>query len=166
MRIEHTSAKFYNYGYKHNNKNNIYFGNKGRIPKFLTPKQLGNTDSFSGKCERIASLLGIDEADLAEVAANAGKRQLNFLDKLSQAFNSLNFYKDATKQDNPQIVLDIFKSIKRPTDEHLLFAEQNKTSFRDIQDIFTLAGRDYNALDLANYIQNELYQALGQRIFC
>ena len=158
MRIEHTSAQFYNYGYNHNYKNNIYFGNKGRIPKFLLPKQLGKSEAFSGKFERIASYLSIDEADIAKAAAYASGRQLNFLEKLSQAFNSLNFYKDATKQDNPQIVLDIFKSVKRPTDEHILFAEHNKTSFRDIQDIFTLTGRDYNALDLANYIQNELYK--------
>ena len=86
--------------------------------------------------EQTSTILGIDSEKLINAAKGKTIGQINFLDTLSNRFNSHNFYISKEERESGELVMDLFNRIKNPKKEHVSFVKHMNMSMTDIKKCF------------------------------
>ena len=101
-----------------------------------------------------ASALGMTEKDVVDIARSVSVKKWYFFRSMAERYNSKNFYNPIEKKEDPKILTEILKHIKKPKQEHFEIINAYNGSFENLKRIFDSAGNDKKALKFvlkANY---------------
>ena len=99
------------------------------------------------------SILDVSRHDVNQNLKSATPIQKELFANMVHKYNSNNFYVDKAERENPQIVFDLLKNIKKPTALHLSFI--NKTNFSLTEIMKIMENLDYKSKLLESFIAIE-----------
>ena len=85
---------------------------------------------------RSANMLSMPKQDIIDIARKASDRKWSFFNHLADKFNGMNYYRAEAEKENPEIVKEIFNSVKKPHTEHFLLVSQYSGSLDNLKRIF------------------------------
>ena len=139
-------------------KSNIKFQggvkyNPAQLPKIL------RKEAIMDRHTEVASMLSKNVEEIVDLAKGASGRKLHLLDLLVE---KLNYHKYVQKANNEQIkkdsnmVVDIFKKTKKPTNNHFYIISKGNNSFEDLNHIFDLAKNKSSRLSLVRKVNQDI----------
>ena len=134
------------------NQKNIY------LPKFIKKEQ------FLDRTKEIAEILNKKPEEIINITKNASLNKLQFVDILTDRFSEHNFTKKVSPDNvnhNANIIMEIFKSVKYPNDNHLYIAANVKGPFENLKRIFNAANNDSEKLKFVKKINKQVLDFSG-----
>lgn len=122
----------------HTNYNNV--SSKGLL-KFLTSDPFTHSlkKDIKGKNQYICSLLGEPSYVIEKLTKDADDTKVSFLEALAKKYLSRNHRLPDNQKDSSGDMLDIYKSVENPTQEHFDIVTRTTDGFRTLKKIFSLA---------------------------
>ena len=108
-------------------------------------------------CTETANILNQNYNDIVVLTKGAGKKQINFLDRLVRLYNAQNYYKNQNIE-NSQIVNTIYKNVKNPTKIHLEIINHFQDSLENLNTIFSLTGNNKKKLNFVKDVKKDIEQ--------
>ena len=88
---------------------------------------------FNDLVDFIAPVLSKDNKEIKEMLQGQPAIRIDFLGRLSNRLNTTNFYKKAEEKESPELVIDLFNKIKKPTVRHLNFIDNVDMDMKNIK---------------------------------
>jgi len=153
MKIENNTI----YTQRRFNKNNINFN--GKIPYFAipTPKIISSSEKFEHTYRHIADLVGVDDNVIKTAVKGVSSKRLSLLKVMAGRYNSKYFYAPQELKENPQTLMDIFNSVKRPSSDHFFIMSYVHGSFEHLKNILNLVDSKKD-MALIKKLQKEIIQ--------
>ena len=103
-----------------------------------------------------ASKLTVPESDVLTIARKSTSKQWSLFNLLADKFNSTNFYRANSEKENPDIVKEIFETVKKVREEHLKFLYSYENTLNNVKRVFTAAKDNKTRLRFALKINNDI----------
>lgn len=105
---------------------------------------------------RSANMLSMPKQDIIDIARKASDRKWSFFNHLADKFNGMNYYRAEAEKENPEIVKEIFNSVKKPHTEHFLLVSQYSGSLDNLKRIFESAKDNKKRLRFAIKLHQDI----------
>lgn len=105
---------------------------------------------------RSANMLSMPKQDIIDIAKKASDRKWSFFNHLTNKFNGMNYYRAEAEKENPEIVKEIFNSVKKPHTEHFLLVSQYSGSLDNLKRIFESAKDNKKRLRFAIKLHQDI----------
>lgn len=105
---------------------------------------------------RSANMLSMSEQDIIDIARKASDRKWSFFNHLTDKFNGMNYYRAEAEKENPEIVKEIFNSVKKLHAEHYLLISQYSGSLDNLKRIFESAKDNKKRLRFAIKLHQDI----------
>lgn len=105
---------------------------------------------------RSANMLSMPKQDIIDIARKASDKKWNFFNHLASKFNGVNYYRAEAEKENPELVKEIFNSVKKPHTEHFLLVSQYSGSLDNLKRIFESAKDNKKRLRFAIKLHQDI----------
>ncbi len=141
---------------KFNNKNNDNTSFQGiparAIFREVFPK---NQDKLWEDCSDIAQKLDMSTRSIKFILEIVSDKRFNFMNHLTDYYNARNCFLKGNLRENPQDIIDIFKSVEKVTPEHDALLNSSDMPVKTLKELFS-AANDKESLNFSSYIQKEV----------
>jgi len=141
---------------KSNYNNNLQFKGVNNKLKPIITMSMFTKDVRGFDAKTVSTILNIKPENVKKMTAKASINRLKFLERLSEKYNARNFTKSKVDKENPQDVIDIFQTIKKPKAEHYQLINNLDTSILNTKRIVLATQNNPKRLTFANKINNEI----------
>lgn len=143
--------------YNFNNKYNQNVSFEGIKIKNFIPRlnKIKQQDVIEETCDRFADMTGIKSSELLDLVKESNFIKFNFLKTLVSKYNGRNFNLAGNLKEDPQIMLDTFKIVEKPTLAHFNIIEKSDMPLKSIYEIFSVA-KDKNSLQFVQKMQHDI----------
>ena len=131
------------------------------IPNFLKPeiRQVVKMDKKTlDLVEHAGSILGVEPEKMQKLVEGKTMGHMRLLNVMSERFNANNFGKAEAEREDGQIVINLFKRIEKPEEEHIGFVNRVRLTMTDIDKCFRKCEDDPKKI---SELEN-VYGKLGQ----
>ena len=103
-----------------------------------------------------ADVLGKDAQDVQKKLNGNTKRKTDFYALMVEKYNRTNFYAEAGKKENPDLVDKIFDVVEKPSDEHFMFMDNINLPFAETKTVFEKLENNPKKINIAGTIYNDI----------
>ena len=116
-----------------------------------------NQDKLWSQCSELSHISGLNTRKLISILSDATKRQFNFMDEIVQKYHGRNWFPLVKKEEreNPQFILDIYNSVKKPNDIHSKVMMNSTMPMETLSNLYK-AAPDKESLVFVDRMQTEV----------
>ena len=131
-----------------------------RLPNILNSQAKNNM--FNEQVDMIQYLLKMPYNDIRKATANASSIRLDFLSALSEAYSARHNAKNVMSfNESPNVVMDMFKSIKHPKNAHFDTVKNYNGTMQDMNNVFQLMGNNSKRNSLVSNMNKHIFSVVS-----
>lgn len=149
----------YNVNSSFKNNNNVSFEGFG-ITKFIPNINVRTKkvqEMIDDDCWRFGNIIGVKTSELKDLTRTANDIRMHFLKSLVTNYNERNFTRAGNLKENPQGLIDTFKTVEYPQLAHFNIVKHTDAPLESLSKLFSVA-KDKKSLE---FVQNMQHKALG-----
>ncbi len=155
MKIQN-SINVYNNGNinNYNNKDITFQG----IPVRAILKEISylpNEDKLWMSCADMGKKLGIPSRTIKSLLNCASKKQIDFMENLTEYYNARNWSFAGDLKEDSQLVIDIYKMVEKPTPQHKNLIDYSEVPLKTLKNLF-VAAQDKKSLEFVSNMQTKV----------
>ena len=128
------------------------------IRKFISKKH-SSTERvqkiIDDTCHRYGNILGIKASELYDLTKNASEIKMRFLKSLVTNYNARNFSRAGNLKENPQGLIETFKTVKEPLIAHFNIVKNTDAPLELLPELFKTS-TDKKSLEFVQKMQHEV----------